>query len=151
MTTKKILYATDYSEPSQYALPVAASLARDEQATLLIAHVSELEEYPQGELFDEDSTPSPQELEQLHAVKPEGPDVHCEYRLIYGNPAEAIVRLAKQEGASMIVVGTHGRTGLTHLLAGSVAEELIRKSSCPVVVVKKPAEQHDTFEGRADA
>jgi universal stress protein A len=140
MTTKKILYATDYSKPAQYALSVAGALAREEGATLLISHVSELEEYPQGELFDEDSTPSPQELAQLHAVKPIGSDVACEYRLLYGKPAEAILKLAEQESVSKIVVGSHGRTGLLHLLAGSVAEAVVRNAKCQVVVVKKSTE-----------
>ncbi len=138
MTTKKILYATDYSEPSRAALCVAESLARDEGATLLIAHVSELEEYPQGESFDEDSQPSPVELAHLQAVKPGDADLSCEHRLIYGKPAEAIVTLAREEGVTKLVVGTHGRTGLAHLLAGSVAEAVIRSAPCPVVVVKKP-------------
>jgi len=54
MATKEILFATDYSEASKAALPLAASLALQSGATLLIAHVSEREQYPVGELFDDD-------------------------------------------------------------------------------------------------
>ena len=138
MAAKKILYATDYSEPSRAALCIASSLARDEDTTLLIVHVSELEEFPEGESFDEDSQPSPAELAQLRAVQPGDTNLPCEYRRVYGKPAEAIVKLARVEGVTKIVIGTHGRTGLARLLAGSVAEAVIRNATCPVVVVKSP-------------
>ncbi|MGH7134681.1 MAG: universal stress protein, partial [Pirellulales bacterium] len=99
---KKILFATDYSESTRQALTYAASLARDTGATLLVAHVSELEQYPVGELFDEEPQPSDEALAELRAVKPPDPRIACEHRLLYGDPAEQIVQLADREHVEAI-------------------------------------------------
>lgn len=146
MTTKKILYATDYSESGKAALPLAAALARQTGATLLIAHVSEEEPYPVGELFDESRESDEAELKTLKAVVPADTSVKCEHRLLYGepgstevtDPAKVLVDFAKSENVEAIVLGTHGRTGLAHLLMGSVAESVLRHASCPVIAVKQP-------------
>jgi len=142
---KKILYATDYSEPSQYALHYAMSLARDCQAQLLIVHVSETECCPVGELYDEENKPSPEELSRLKAVVPDDTDVPFEHRVVCPlpssatlHPADEIVKLAKEEDVHAIVIGTHGRTGLSRLLAGSVAESVMRQAPCTVVTIRKP-------------
>jgi nucleotide-binding universal stress UspA family protein len=58
--------------------------------------------------------------------------------LVEGNPAEEIIRAIQKSGAELIVMATHGRTGLHRLLMGSVAEQVMRKSPCPVLVVKSP-------------
>jgi nucleotide-binding universal stress UspA family protein len=65
--------------------------------------------------------------------------VGYEHRLMIGTPAGAIVHLAEKEGVDMIVMPTHGRTGLVRLLMGSVAEEVVRKAKCPVLTVKAAA------------
>ncbi|HWB12752.1 MAG TPA: universal stress protein [Pirellulales bacterium] len=134
--TKKILFATDYSEASQSALTYAASLARDTGAVLVVVHVSQLEQYPVGELFDEDPQPSDEELAELRAVKAPDPRIPCEHRLLYGDPAEEIVKLADQEGVEAIVIGTHERSRIARLLGGSVAEKLLRTAHCPVVTYR---------------
>ena len=147
MPGKEILYATDYSDASQAALPLAASLARDRGATLLIAHVSQREPYPVGELFDEEFQPAEGELEELKAVVPDDPTVKFEHRLLYGapgstkftNPADELLKLAEQENVEAIVVGTHGRSRLVQLLMGSVAESVVRRACCPVITVKQPS------------
>jgi nucleotide-binding universal stress UspA family protein len=64
-----------------------------------------------------------------------------EHRLILGSPASAIVHLAERENVDMIVMPTHGRTGLLRLLMGSVAEEVVRKAKCPVLTVKATAQE----------
>jgi nucleotide-binding universal stress UspA family protein len=138
MAPDKILLATDYSEESQHALSVATSLARAAGASLLIVHVSPYEPYPVGELFDEEPRPSPIDTEPLEQVVPLDPDVPYEHRLVHGEPAEQIVNLARDENVGTIVMGTRGATGLTHLIAGSVAEAVIRQAPCPVVAVRRP-------------
>ena len=143
---KRILYATDYSKGDELVLDLATTLARKKDATLIIAHVSMLEKYPVGEHVEEEPVPDPVELKQLQAVKPTDPNVAFEHRLLFGEPgsveptkpADEIIKLAKQEDAEMIVVGTHGRTGVSHLLMGSVAESLVRQAPCAVVTVKLP-------------
>ncbi len=127
MSTKTILYATDYSDASQHALKIAASLARDLKAKLLIVHVSQSEIAPVGELFDEEPEPPPEELAALQAVKPDDPQIECEHRLVFAepasdkvaHPAEEILKLADTEHVSMVVVGTHGRAGLGRALTGA--------------------------------
>ena len=138
MPSEKILYATDYSEESGYALSVASSWAHATGAGLLIVHVSQYEPYPVGELFDEESKPSPIDLEPLQEVVPTDLEVPYEHRLVYGEPAEEIIKLAREENVALIVIGTRGTTGLTHLLTGSVAEAVIRQAPCPVVAVRQP-------------
>lgn len=137
--SKKVLYATDYSPASRNILAYAASLARDKNATLLIAHVLEREQQPIGEHFDEDPAPSDEEKQQLESTKPVGFDIPIEYRLVFGTPTkadEAIRQLADEEDVEMIVIGTHGHSALESLMGGSVAERVIKHASCPVVAVK---------------
>lgn len=133
---KKVLFATDYSDTTDQALTYAASLARDQEAALLVAHVSELEEYPVGELFDEEPQPSDSEVARLNAVAPPDPRIPCEHRLLHGDPAEEIVKLADAEHVEAIVIGTHSESRLLRLLGGSVAEAILRKAHCPVVAYK---------------
>lgn len=144
MPNRRILYATDYSPPSQHALSCATWLAQCTGAQLLIVHVSNQEQYPVGELFDEEPEPNPVEMKRLRSVLPTDPGVNYEHRLLYGEPggaeipkpADVIVKFAEQEKPEMIVVGTHGRSGLGHLVMGSVAEQIVRRASCPVVTVR---------------
>ena len=144
---KKILFATDYSESTPHAFTYAASLARDTGATLLVAHVSELEQQPVGELFDEDPQPSDEELAELRAIKPPDPRIACEHRLLYGEPAEQIVKLADQEHVEAIVIGTHDRSRLARLLGGSVSEKLLRTAHCPVITYRPPQKTAVTTAG----
>jgi len=81
----------------------------------------------------------------LEAVVPDDASVPFEHRVICPpcssenvHPADEIVKLAKQEDVYAIVIGTHGRTGLFHFLAGSVAESVMRQAPCPVITIRKP-------------
>lgn len=138
MSTKRILYPTDFSHASDDGLEYAASLARDMGATLLIVHVEEPPvAYAAGEMYYGIPNPDRRELESmLSAVKPKTADVNCEYRLLQGDPAHEIVTLADEGETDMIVMGTHGRTGLSRLLMGSVAEAIVRRANCPVLTFK---------------
>ena len=139
MAAKKIVFATDYSSASQHALNYAASLARDHGATLVIAHVSELEEYPVGELFDEEPRASDAELDELRAVTVPDPRIRCEHRLLHGEAAEQIVKLAREEDAELIVLGARGRSGPGRAHVGGVAEAVIRDAHCAVCALRPPA------------
>lgn len=138
MPRKKILFASDYSPASHEALSFAASLARERGATLLITHVSQLEEYPVGELFDEAPRPSDAEIEELNSVTVLDPRISCEHRLLQGDPAEEIIDLAKKEHVETIVVGAPGGNGFVHWLAGSVADAVLRQASCEVIAYRPP-------------
>jgi nucleotide-binding universal stress UspA family protein len=140
MNIKRILFPTDFSHTGDAALAFATTLAKESGGRLVIAHVQEAPmAYGGGEMYYGIPEPSTDELTQmLHDVKPTDPGVPAEYRLVTGDPAEAVVQLAEQEGADLIVLGSHGRTGLSRLLMGSVAEVIVRKAHCPVLVYKQP-------------
>ncbi|MCA9148466.1 MAG: universal stress protein [Planctomycetales bacterium] len=146
--SKQILFATNYSKLSAEALRVATQLAKVEHARLIIAHVSELEQYPVGEPCHSQPAPDENELEALQKVVPTDADVPFEHQLLYGEPgstevtkpAAALIKFAKNHHVDMIVAATHGRRGLAHLLMGDVAEDLIREAPCPVVAVRHAVE-----------
>ena len=142
MKASKILFPTDFSHTGDAALALATALARDTGATLLIVHVEEPPvAYGGGELYYGIPNPATEDLERmLHEIRPKDPDVPCEYQLIAGDPATAVVRLAEKEGVDLIVMGTHGRAGLSRLLMGSVAEAVVRRAKCPVLTFKQPAD-----------
>lgn len=138
MNAKKILFPTDFSPSSDEALKLATSLARDMGATLLIVHVEELPLATGGaEYLYSVPEPATQQLrEMLNEVLPTDPKVPVEHMLLAGDAAEAIVSTADAEHCDMIVLGTHGRRGLTRLLMGSVAEAVVRRANCPVLTAK---------------
>ncbi|MCS7020836.1 MAG: universal stress protein [Gemmataceae bacterium] len=135
---RKILHPTDFSEPSQAAFDLACALARDYGARLLIVHV-----YPPPPVYAPDGIAIPFPAEEplalqnrLAAIKPTDSRISYEHRLVEGDPAEKILELANSEHVDLIVMGTHGTTGLARLLVGSVAESVLRKAPCPVLTVR---------------
>jgi nucleotide-binding universal stress UspA family protein len=103
----------------------------------VIVHVEEPPAAYGGDLYYGLMEPDNSELwRMLREVKPTDPAVQFEHRLLLGDPASEIVRLAEEEHAEMIVMGTHGRTGLRRLLMGSVAEAVVRRATCPVLCLK---------------
>ena len=138
MNTRKILFPCDLSTKEAEALKYAASLARERAAELLIVHVNEPPVvYGEGMYYYGVPEPDSKAIEtMLAAVRPEIADVKYEHRLVDGDPATEIVALAKREGVELIVMSSHGRTGLGRLLMGSVAETVMREAECPVLIVK---------------
>jgi nucleotide-binding universal stress UspA family protein len=143
MDIKTIMFPTDFSHTGDAALAFATALARDSGAKLLIVHVEEPPvAYGGGEMYYGVPEPATEDLlRMLHEIKPSDSAVPYEHRLVKGEPAAAIARLAKSENVDLIVLGTHGRTGLTRLLMGSVAEAVVRRAVCPVLTYKQPANE----------
>ena len=141
MPAKKIVFPTDFSHCSDAALAYATMLARALDASLLIVHAEEpAVAYGGGEMYYGMLEPDHEELQKmLKEIKPTDPTVPYEHRLLSGKsaPAKLIVEFAKNEQAELIVLGTHGRTGLKRVLMGSIAESIIRHASCPVLVMKQ--------------
>jgi nucleotide-binding universal stress UspA family protein len=137
---QKILFPTDFSPASDAVLRHATALARGNNATLLIVHVEEPPlAYGSGELFYGVSDFSTESLQKmLDSVVPPDPTVPVVRRLVMGDPAAEIPRVAKEENVDLIVMGTHGRTGLLRLLMGSVAELVVRRAPCAVLTVRQP-------------
>lgn len=143
MKPKTILFPTDFSHASDEVLPHATALARDSGATLIILHVEEPPvAYGGGELYYGIAEPNTDALKKmLENIKPADPKVPCVHRMVTGDPATEIVRVATDEHADLIVMSTHGRSGLTRVLMGSVAELVVRRAPCPVLTFKQPAEK----------
>ena len=140
MNSRKILFPTDFSDCSDAAFEMATEVALEKHATLVIVHVEEpAAGYGGGDFYY--PGPSGYNAEGLlREVVPVNAAVPYEHRLISGDPASAIVKLAEELHAEMIVIGTHGRKGLTRFVMGSVAEAVVRRSSCPVMTVKQHSE-----------
>jgi nucleotide-binding universal stress UspA family protein len=137
---RKILFPTDFSPASDAVLRHATALARGNNATLLIVHVEEPPlAYGSGELFYGVADFSTEALQKiLDKIVPPDPSVPVIRRLVMGDPATEIPRVAKEENVDLIVMGTHGRTGLLRLLMGSVAELVVRRAHCAVLTVRQP-------------
>lgn len=159
MKLKTVLCPTDFSKAAHYAFEAATALAHDHAARLVILNVRE-PMLVYGEMMIPPPPVSPedtkakiwQEFHKLESANPKVRELRVETRVADGDPAFNIIEAAKEVEADIIVIGTHGRTGLGRLLMGSVAEEVLRKAPCPVMTVKagiaslsteaKPAEAH---------
>jgi nucleotide-binding universal stress UspA family protein len=138
---KTILHPTDFSKPSEHALRFACALARDYQARLVLLHVVEPPVY-YGEpgmivpLSDEFYDHLKERLEHLVSADCGVPFTTM---LVEGNASKEILRVASERACDLIVLGTHGRTGLSRVLLGSVAEVVTRHSRVPVLTLRNPA------------
>ena len=146
ITLKRILIATDFSEASEVAVRYGRALADAFGASLDILHVMEdpfvyaptSEGYlPPAHFFEEMEKNSRERLEQ---ALPHADREKLNARLVTkkGSPFVEIVRYAKSENIDLIVMGTHGRGPIAHMLMGSVAEKVVRKAPCPVLTVRSP-------------
>ncbi len=141
---RKILCPVDHSECSYLALKYAISLALKDESKLYLMHVID------SRLYDTEiykfSPYKPNEIDksQIHTdlmkSLPEGTTdvLEVETIVVRGVPFHEITKAAKEIGADLIVIGTHGRTGLSHVMMGSVAEKVVRKAPCPVLTVRTP-------------
>lgn len=138
---RTILHPTDFSDSSESAFQMACGLARDYGARLIIVHIQSPPPLAFGEVGP--MIPDPGDWKQqlqarLTALHPADPAVAVQYYLCEGDPASEVVRLAQETHSDLIVVGTHGRSGLSRLLLGSVAEKVLRRAPCPVLTVRVP-------------
>jgi nucleotide-binding universal stress UspA family protein len=140
---KTILHPTDFSQSASEALRIACSLASQHAAKLILLHVAQR---PVSSVAGMSVPPPPPPTvdwsglrAELHALVEGIKNVSVETRLLEGEPASSIVDLARDVGADLIVIGSHGRTGLSRVLMGSVAEHVVRKAGCPVLTVKTPS------------
>src|SRR5262249_5143830 len=140
LSVRTILNPTDFSESSNYAFNLACAVARDFGARLVVVHVARapIVAYGAGVLPPEPADYLDGLREQLQHVVPHDPKVTVEHRLVEGEPAAAILAVAEQTKCDLIIMGTHGRTGLGRLLMGSVAEQEVRKAPSPVLTGKTP-------------
>jgi nucleotide-binding universal stress UspA family protein len=133
-----ILHPTGFSEGSEAPLQVARLLARDQGARLILLHVTPNEVVLEGTIAVGIDPRADRDSLEVIRERLEGPDLKypVEVRLARGWPATEILRVAEEVECGLIVMGTHGRTGLGRLLMGSEAEAVLRRAGCPVLVVK---------------
>jgi len=123
-----VLFPTDFSTASEVAGIVASEMARQRGVGLHLIHVVPPVTDPED---------SGEKLERLAAGI--GKDLRVESALLSGRVAHRIIRYASDKGIGLIVLGTHGRTGVSRVLLGSVAESVVRLAPCPVLAVPAPA------------
>jgi universal stress protein A len=146
---KRILVTTDFSEAADHAVAHAFRMAADHGAEVLLCHVIETVVapnplyayyYPTELLSPEVRQRAERDATQalLERVPTEGAPGQVSHRtvVLHGLPADEIIRAAEQHDVDLIVIATHGRTGLKHLFMGSVAERVIRHVHCAVLVVR---------------
>lgn len=147
---KKILVPTDFSSSALHALEYAIELNKNYGARIYLVHVlQDFTDFSEFNLsptilpqlyaeFEENATKRLEEL--ITTLVPEG--MHCDMYILHGVAYYEITEFAQQEGIDLIVIGSRGRTGLSHLIFGSTAEKVIKRASCPVLTIKHPEAQN---------
>lgn len=152
---KHILAPTDFSEPSGKALKYACAFAEQYRATVHLLHVSSIPSLPVSEfgiselgMYTEPAVDLEPQLReqaqrQMTALIEEraGDSLTVQNEVVFGVPFLEIIQYAKANEIDMIVMGTHGRGAIAHMLLGSTAEKVVRKAPCPVLTVRD--EEHE--------
>ena len=149
VTYKNVLYCTDFSESARAALPFAIDITKKYGATLHIVHVYQdpghIAEFEISSNIKMDwirvaqtvATEREEKLKEFCAEITQEVK-SCHYKMLRGKPYLEIVRYAKENAIDLIVLASHGLSGLEHVLFGSTAERVLRESPCNVLVIKKP-------------
>jgi len=151
MQIRLILLPTDFSECGNYALSYVTSLARTFEASIICIHVIEpmvptvgysgmTEPLPIADISDQLEDSAERELPKI-AEGEECAGLEIEELIVHGEAASEIVRVARDRKVDLIVISSHGRTGLGRILFGSTAEAVVRHAPCPVLVVKPPQDE----------
>jgi nucleotide-binding universal stress UspA family protein len=143
---KKILYPTDFSDPSAYALTYAIEMAKKYDAELELLHVmldeSQMVSFylPQvtvKNLANDMEEGAKAKLKEFVENSAGLKDIKYSYTMTKGIADDEIIKCAEEKDIDLIVIGTHGRTGFEHVLFGSTAEKVVRRSPCPVLTVRQ--------------
>jgi nucleotide-binding universal stress UspA family protein len=147
MEVKTILVPSDFSEYAEHAFTWALGLAEKWGAKVLVIHAAPLFShlaYPES-VYMVDLAKMEQEIVadaekrlQEFVAKKGASTVTVDTRAVLGDPFWEICQIAEREHADLIVMGSHGRTGLAHVFLGSVAERVVRHAPCPVLVARLP-------------
>jgi nucleotide-binding universal stress UspA family protein len=158
MLVQHVLVPIDFSATADRALDYAIALAQQLQARLTLLHVLDMTPVTMGELtpavtatYLDDLETDAQQLLQASLERVQRAGLRGDALLANGTPAQAIMDTASAQGVDLILMGTHGRTGLAHVFLGSVAEHVVRQAPCPMLVIRKAAETHGTSEDASPA
>lgn len=140
MNAKRILCPVDFSAFSDSAVGYASTLAQEAGAKLYLVHVDESQvPYDAGYAGYIPQLDPEAIKEKLAEVQPTLAGIETEHVMLSGRAADALVDFANDHDIDLIVMGTHGRTGVARLVMGSIAEAVVRHAACPVLTVKLPA------------
>ncbi len=149
MQIKTVLFPTDFSQGARAAMDHAISLAKDYQAKLILLYV--IQDISIAEWYIPSSLSAADLVEDMqksawNEMDKWGAEVsqrvkNVEKMVVRGVPFVEIIKTAKDKQADLIVIGTHGRTGIDHMLFGSTAEKVVRKAACPVLTVRIPGRE----------
>jgi universal stress protein A len=143
---ERILIAIDFSENSDYAFDYALTLARQFQSELTVMHVINEPVDLRGfyvphisfEQLEKEIEEGAEKMMESFCREKMGDFARYKTDIVTGIPYEEINRKAEASGASLIVLGTHGRKGIDHLIFGSTAERVVRSATCPVLTIRMP-------------
>jgi universal stress protein A len=152
MIPKKILFCTDFSKNSRPAWDLAVDYSKAFGADLLILHVIDYKSFPGyidwpeklRELLGSIQEAATVRLEKM--AKEAGPDIAVKTYCRTGITSKEITTFAEDESVDLITIGTHGRTGLKHLVMGSVARSVLKTAHRPVLVMEGPPEEGEISE-----
>jgi nucleotide-binding universal stress UspA family protein len=142
----KILFATDFSEISEFAFDYALTLAETFNSRLIIMHVINEPVDLRGfyvphisfDTIEREIALSAEKMMEKFCSKKTKDYNNYDKFIVSGIPYEEILKKADEEKVDLLVMGTHGRAGIDHLLFGSTAERVVRKAACPVMTVRPP-------------
>jgi len=137
----KLLVAVDDSEPSQYAIDVGIIIAQRDKCPILFALVLDPALTPQNYGFDsicELAEAKANQILQSAMQKARAAGVECSSKTIYHDASQGIIDLANAENVGVIVMGTHGRTGMARAVLSSIAETVLRRTKTPLCVIRRP-------------
>ena len=153
MIVQHVLVPMDFSATADQALAYAIALAQQLHARLTLLHVLDLtpvtmEEMTAGVVatYLDDLETDAQHLLQASLERVQRAGLQGESLLVQGTPTQTIVDTAGEQGVDLILMGTHGRTGLAHVFLGSVAEHVVRQGPCPVLVVRRAPDTSATSD-----
>lgn len=144
----KIIFATDFSEVSEFAFDYAYTLAKKFNGKLIIMHVINEPVDLRGfyvphisfDSLEHEITEAAEKMMKKFCATKIQDYSNYESLIVSGIPYEEIIRKAEEEDAALVVLGTHGRAGIDHLLFGSTAERVVRRARCAVMTVRPPVE-----------
>jgi nucleotide-binding universal stress UspA family protein len=156
MKLDSILFPTDFSHYNDTALEYASTLAAEANAKLFIVHVHDTRDLnsPIGDTGfvyevawrEEDMVAR----DRLDKVVPTDASVKFEHHYLTGRPVDEVLAFAADNQIDLIVMASHGRSGISRLVLGSMAEGVMRKAPCPVLIVKQPAGKQETVSCYAE-
>jgi nucleotide-binding universal stress UspA family protein len=153
MLAQRLLVPVDFSVPSQQALDYAIELSGKLQASLILLHVIQLPLLGGGTnlgadtslvLYLEEIEAAMWQSIETHATRVRAAGLACDAFVVHGTPFQQIIDVATAKQVDLIVMGTHGHTGLQRFFLGSVAEKVVRMAPCPVLVTRSPTATETT-------